>query len=108
MLRCYTAFLAKFAEITVPHCLTQKPAMKLPKGEQESPEGMHKAMREKEENSSLAPFQKMKDFSSCLLQVFGRLRSGPGKDEAAPFPRGTILSEHPLVLINTLNSRGLS
>lgn len=108
MLRCYTVFLAKFAWIIVPHCLTQKPATKLPKGNQESPEGTHKAMREKEENSSLAPFEKMKDFSSCLLQVFGRLQSGPGKDEAAPFLQGTTLSNHPLVLINTLKSRGLS
>lgn len=86
VLRCYTDFLARFAWIIVLNCLTQKTAMKLPKGNQKSPERTHKATREKEENSSLVPFQKMKGFSSCLLQVFGRLGSGPGKDEAAPFP----------------------
>lgn len=68
---------------------------------------IHKQVKEKEEKPSLVPFQKTKDIFWCLLHVFGGLWSGPGKDKAAQFPCGTILSKHLLVLANILNSSGL-
>jgi len=42
---------------------------------------IYEYVKENEENSHLAALQEMKDFSSCLLHVVGRLRSGPGNKQ---------------------------
>lgn len=80
----------------------KKNPMKFPEGNKESV--IHKQVEEKKKIPSCVPFHKMKAFSSCLLHVFGGLHSGPGKDKAAQFPCSMILSKHPLVLVNILES----